>query len=84
MPVLHAANLEELRTIEGTPTECDEIVPDAAITAAARDVTCPGCRAVVSAKSAGDRARRAISIGQSSGLFRDAAIERVTKGADDG
>ena len=74
MSLLHAVDLDQLRTIEGTPTECADIVPDDRTTMALEDVTCPGCLAVLKARGAGRRARHAISIGESSGIFADAAV----------
>ena len=76
MTLLHAADPDELPTVEGTPTECADIVPDDATTDRSDDVTCPACAAVLSAKLAGTRAARAISIGEGSGIFRDAAVKR--------
>ena len=74
-PLLHAVDPDELPTIEGTPTECGDIVPDATATEADEDVTCRACLAVIRAKDAGTRARRAIALGESSGIFRDAAVK---------
>ncbi len=74
MSPLHAAATDELPTVEGTPTECADIVPDQDTTEATDDVTCPACLAVVSAKRAGNRARHAIAIGEESGLFRNVRV----------
>jgi hypothetical protein len=82
--LLHAANPDELPTIEGTPTECADIVPDALTTDASGDVTCSACLAVMRAKNAGNLARHAISLGESSGIFRGAAVKPGDVDAGDG
>lgn len=76
MDFVHALDSDELPSVHGAPTQCADIVPAADTTERAEEVTCPACLAVVRARSAGTRARHAISLGEASGLFGDAAMKK--------